>query len=46
MSSNYNQRLLVSEVLVRGAEFAATRPRQTYEQLLGQDQAPGWFSGA
>ncbi|MCZ8181508.1 MAG: diaminopimelate decarboxylase [Beijerinckiaceae bacterium] len=43
MSSTYNQRLLVSEVLVRGADFAVTRPRQTYEQLLGQDRAPDWL---
>lgn len=43
MSSTYNQRPLIAEVLVRGTDFAATRPRQTYEQLLGQDRAPGWL---
>jgi len=44
MSSNYNQRLLVAEVLVRGDRFSITRPRQTYEDLLGQDRRPEWLS--
>lgn len=43
MSSTYNQRLLVAEVLVRGKDFAVTRPRQTYEDLIGQDRMPDWF---
>ncbi|MFN3674197.1 MAG: diaminopimelate decarboxylase [Bosea sp. (in: a-proteobacteria)] len=43
MSSTYNQRLLVAEVLVKGAEYAVTRPRQTYEDLLGADRAPPWL---
>lgn len=44
MSSTYNQRPLVPEVLVKGADYAITRPRQTYEELLGLDRAPGWLS--
>jgi diaminopimelate decarboxylase len=43
MSSTYNQRPLVPEVLVKGADYAVTRPRQTYEELLGLDRAPDWF---
>jgi diaminopimelate decarboxylase len=43
MSSTYNQRRLVAEVLVKERQFAATRPRQTYEELLGTDRAPDWF---
>lgn len=43
MSSTYNQRPLVPEVLVKGGDFAATRPRQTYEELLGTDRAPPWL---
>jgi diaminopimelate decarboxylase len=43
MSSTYNQRPLVAEVLVRGAAHAVTRPRQSYEQLIGQDRAPHWL---
>lgn len=44
MSSTYNQRPLVAEVLVRGDRFSVTRPRQTYEDLLGQDRRPDWFA--
>lgn len=43
MSSTYNQRPLVAEVLVRDAAYSVTRPRQTYEQLIGQDRAPDWL---
>ncbi|KPH78816.1 diaminopimelate decarboxylase [Bosea vaviloviae] len=44
MSSTYNQRLLVPEVLVKGADYAVTRPRQSYEDLLGTDRAPPWLA--
>lgn len=44
MSSTYNQRPLVAEVLVRGNQFAVTRPRQTYEDLIGQDRLPDWLA--
>jgi diaminopimelate decarboxylase len=44
MSSTYNQRLLVAEVLVKGADYAVTRPRQSYEDLLGTDRAPPWLA--
>ncbi len=44
MSSTYNQRLLVAEVLVKGADYAVTRPRQSFEELLGTDRAPPWLS--
>ena len=43
MSSTYNQRLLVPEVLVRDMDFAVTRPRQTFEELIGMDRAPRWL---
>ncbi len=43
-AGTYNARPLVPEVLVRGAEFAVVRPRQSYEQLLGLDQIPDWLS--
>lgn len=43
MSSTYNQRLLVAEVMVKGDQYAVTRPRQSYEELIGQDKLPGWF---
>jgi len=44
MASTYNQRLLVPEVLVKGADYAITRPRQSYEALIAQDKAPSWFN--
>jgi len=44
MSSTYNSRLLVPEVLVRGEEFAVVRPRQTWSELIGLDQLPPWLS--
>ena len=44
MSSSYNSRLLVPEVLVRGSEFAIVRPRPTYAELLGQDIVPEWLA--
>ena len=44
MSSTYNTRLLVPEVLVKGGDFAVVRPRQTFEALIGQDRAPGWLA--
>lgn len=43
MSSTYNQRRLVPEVLVRGGDYAVTRPRQTYDELIGLDRAPPWL---
>jgi diaminopimelate decarboxylase len=43
MSSTYNTRLLVPEVLVNGAAHAVVRPRQTYDELIGQDRLPDWL---
>ncbi len=44
MASNYNTRLLAPEVLVKGAEFAVVRRRQSYEELLAPEQAPPWLA--
>ena len=43
MSSTYNSRLLVPEVLVKGADWAVVRPRPTYADLIGLDRVPGWL---
>ncbi|GJD49566.1 Diaminopimelate decarboxylase [Methylobacterium crusticola] len=43
-AGTYNTRRLVPEVLVRGAEHAVVRPRQTYEELIGLDRVPGWLA--
>ncbi|WP_336485540.1 diaminopimelate decarboxylase [Methylobacterium nigriterrae] len=42
-AGTYNTRRLVPEVLVRGAEAAIVRPRQSYEELIGLDRMPGWL---
>jgi diaminopimelate decarboxylase len=44
MSSSYNSRLTVPEVLVRGGDFAVIRPRPRYEDLLSQDRMPDWLA--
>lgn len=44
MSSTYNTRLLVPEVLVRGTEYAVVRPRLTYDALIGADALPPWLT--
>jgi diaminopimelate decarboxylase len=44
MSSTYNTRLLVPEVLVKGRDYAVVRPRQTYDDLLAQDRLPDWLA--
>ncbi|WP_417667785.1 diaminopimelate decarboxylase [Roseibium sp.] len=46
LSSTYNTRLLIPEVLVKDDEFSVIRPRQTYEELLGLDKIPGWLTGS
>ena len=43
MSSEYNARPLVPEVLVHGDQFAVTRPRPTYAEMLGRDRVPNWL---
>jgi len=40
MSSNYNTRPRVAEVLVKGNEFSVIRKRETYEELLSLEQIP------
>ncbi len=43
MASNYNSRLLLPEVLVKGGEFAVVRRRQTYDELLATNRMPPWL---
>lgn len=43
MSSTYNSRLLVPEVLVAGDRFAVVRARPSYDQLLALDTIPDWL---
>jgi diaminopimelate decarboxylase len=44
MSSSYNTRLMVPEVLVRGDAFGVIRPRPGYAELLSQDKMPDWLA--
>ena len=43
MSSTYNSRLLVPEVLVSGERFAVVRARPSYDALLSLDSIPDWL---
>lgn len=42
MSSNYNSRLLISEVLVKNSKHAIIRKRQSYEELLRNEEFASW----
>lgn len=44
MASTYNSRALTPEVLVRGQEWAAVRPRQSIEALLALDRTAPWLT--
>jgi diaminopimelate decarboxylase len=43
-ASTYNTRPLLPEIMVKGAEWAITRPRQTYDDLIGMDALPPWLA--
>ncbi|MFM2390100.1 MAG: diaminopimelate decarboxylase [Pseudomonadota bacterium] len=43
MSSEYNSRLLVPEVLVNGDQFAVIRERPTFDEMLKRDRLPSWL---
>ncbi|MEZ5856858.1 MAG: diaminopimelate decarboxylase [Hyphomicrobiaceae bacterium] len=43
MSSTYNSRRLVPEVLVKGEQMAVVRPRPSYDELIGLDRMPDWL---
>ena len=44
MSSEYNSRPLIPEVLVNGPEYAVIRPRPSYDDLIGLDRLPDWLA--
>ena len=43
MSSEYNTRPLIPEVLVKGDQFAVIRPRPTFDEMINRDTIPGWL---
>ena len=44
MSSEYNTRPLIPEVLVQGDQFAVIRPRPTFDEIINRDTLPPWMS--
>jgi diaminopimelate decarboxylase len=45
MSSNYNSRPRVPEVLVHGNEYYVVRERETYNDLVRGEKLPRWLEG-
>jgi diaminopimelate decarboxylase len=43
LASEYNSRLLVSEVLVSGDRYSVTRPRPSYDDMLARERLPDWL---
>ena len=43
MSSEYNSRPMVPEVLVSGDHFAVIRPRPSYDEMIERDKIPEWL---
>ena len=44
MSSTYNTRPLVPEVLVEGGRFAVIRARPSYDEMLALEKVPDWLA--
>ncbi len=44
MSSEYNSRPLIPEVMVDGDQFAVIRARPTYADIINRDSIPPWLS--
>lgn len=44
MSSEYNTRPLIPEVLVRDDRFAVIRPRPSYAEIIARDHVPAWLT--
>ncbi|MFG6517750.1 diaminopimelate decarboxylase [Sulfitobacter sp. 1A13496] len=43
MSSEYNSRPLIPEVLVNGDQFAVIRPRPSFDEMINRDTIPEWL---
>ena len=43
MSSEYNSRPLIPEVLVHGDQFAVIRARPTFDEMINRDTIPEWL---
>jgi diaminopimelate decarboxylase len=43
MSSEYNTRPLIPEVLVKGDQFAVIRARPSFDEMINRDKVPEWL---
>ncbi|MCE9522074.1 MAG: diaminopimelate decarboxylase [Alphaproteobacteria bacterium] len=43
-ASGYNARPLAPEILVRGRQFAVTRPRESVEETIARERWPEWLA--
>ena len=43
MSSEYNTRPLIPEVMVNGSEFAVIRSRPSFDEIINRDTIPEWL---
>jgi diaminopimelate decarboxylase len=43
MSSEYNTRPMIPEVLVKGDQFAVIRSRPTFDEMINRDTIPEWL---
>ena len=43
MSSEYNTRPLIPEVLVNGDQFAVIRERPSFDEIINRDTIPEWL---
>ena len=43
MSSEYNSRPLIPEVLVNGDQFAVIRKRPTFDEMINRETIPEWL---
>jgi diaminopimelate decarboxylase len=43
MSSEYNTRPLIPEVMVNGSEFAVIRSRPSFDEIINRDTIPKWL---
>ncbi|HDO51912.1 MAG TPA: diaminopimelate decarboxylase, partial [Rhizobiales bacterium] len=43
LSSTYNTRPLIPEVMVAGGDYEVIRPRPSYEEMLARERIPEWL---
>lgn len=44
LSSSYNTRPLIPEVIVKGSDYAVIRPRPDYDEIIGSEKLPDWLA--